>query len=131
DNNDYTADSILVLTGDVESLPGKDETGKVVKLTGENASASYLSPEMSIDMVKDERTTLDNYILYFTDTPDLSSETLKSMGQDSGKALEMKFFPAILIAMDKLESFEEMTDREINILKALVTNVIDVSPAMA
>lgn len=131
DNNDYTADSILVLTGDVESLPGKEETGKVVKLSGDNASANYLSPEMSIDMVKDERTTLNDYILYFTDTPDLSSEQLKSMGQDSGKALEMKFFPAILKAMDKLEVFEEMTDREINILKGFVKNVIDVSPKIA
>lgn len=131
DNNDYTADSILVLTGDVESLPDKEETGKVVKLKGEGASAKYLSPQMAIDMVKDERTTLDNYILYFTDTPDLSSEQLKSMGQDSGKALEMKFFPAILKAMDKLEVFEEMIDREINILKAMITNIIDVSPAMA
>lgn len=131
DNNDYTADSILVLTGEVESLPGKDETGKVVKLSGEGASAEYLSPNMAMDMVKDERTTLDNYILYFTDTIDLSSENLKSMGQDSGKALVMKFFPAILKAMDKLEVFEEMIDREINILKALVKNVIDISPAMA
>lgn len=131
DNNDYTADSILVLTGDVESLPGKDETGKVVKLTGENASAKYLSPEMGVDMVKDERTTLNDYILYFTDTPDLSNEQLKSAGQDSGKALEMKFFPAILKAMDKLEIFEEMIDREMEILKAFVKNVINVSPAMA
>jgi SPP1 family phage portal protein len=130
DNNDYTADAILVLTGDVESLPGKDETGKVVKLTGENASAQYLSPQMAMDMVKDERTTLNDYILYFTDTPDLSSDQLKSIGQDSGKALEMKFFPALLKAMDKLEVFEEMTDREINILKAFVGNVIDVSPTM-
>ncbi|TDQ12173.1 phage portal protein [Pedobacter metabolipauper] len=130
DNNDYTADSILVLTGDVESLPGKEETGKVVKLSGEGADAKYLSPSMAMDMVKDERTTWDNYILYFTDTPDLTSEQLKSMGQDSGKALEMKFFPAILKAMDKLELFEEMTDREINILKAMVTNILDVSPEM-
>jgi SPP1 family phage portal protein len=131
DNNDYTADSILVLTGEVESLPGKEETGKVVKLSGVGASASYLSPSMAIDMVKDERTTLDNYILYFTDTPDLSSEQLKSLGQDSGKALEMKFFPAILKAMEKLELFEEMIDREISILKAMIKNIIDVSPAMA
>lgn len=131
DNNDYTADSILVLTGEVESLPGKEETGKVVKLSGQGASASYLSPSMAVDMVKDERNTLDNYILYFTDTIDLSSENLKSMGQDSGKALVMKFFPAILKAMDKLELFEEMIDREINILKAIIKNVIDVSPAMA
>jgi predicted RNA-binding protein with EMAP domain len=131
DNNDYTADSILVLTGDVESLPGKEETGKVVKLTGQGASASYLSPSMAIDMVKDERTTWDNYILYFTDTPDLTSDQLKSLGQDSGKALEMKFFPAILKAMDKLELFEEMIDREINILKAMIKNIIDVSQSMA
>lgn len=131
DNNDYTADAILVLTGDVESLPGKEETGKVVQLKGQGAGAKYLSPSMAIDMVKDERSTLDNYILYFTDTTDLSSEQLKSMGQDSGKALVMKFFPAILKAMDKLELFEEMIDREINILKAMVKNIIDVSPAMA
>jgi hypothetical protein len=131
DNNDYTADSILVLTGDVESLPGKEETGKVVQLKGVGADAKYLSPSMAVDMVKDERTTWDNYILYFTDTPDLTSDQLKSMGQDSGKALEMKFFPAILKAMEKLELFEEMIDREINILKAMIKNIIDVSPAMA
>jgi hypothetical protein len=130
DNNDYTADSILVLTGDVDSLPGKEETGKVVKLSGDGADAKYLSPSMAMDMVKDERTTWDNYILYFTDTPDLTSEQLKSLGQDSGKALVMKFFPAILKAMDKLELFEEMTDREINILKSMVTNILDVSPEM-
>lgn len=127
DNNDYTADSILILTGDVESLPGKEETGKVVKLSGEGAGAKYLSPEMATDMVKDERTTWDKYILYFTDTPDLNSEQLKSIGQDSGKALEMQFFPALLKAMDKLELFEEMTDREIEILKSMVVNIIDMS----
>jgi hypothetical protein len=131
DNNDYTADAILVLTGTVESLPGKEETGKVVKLSGDGAGAEYLSPSMAVDMVKDERTTLNDYILYFTDTPDLSSEQLKSLGQDSGKALEMKFFPAILKAMDKLEVFEEMIDREVSIIKAMITNIIDVSPEMA
>jgi len=131
DNNDYTADAILVLTGEVTSLPGKEETGKVVQLKGDGADAKYLSPSMAVDMVKDERATLDNYILYFTDTVDLSSENLKSLGQDSGKALVMRFFPAILKAMDKLEIFEEMIDREINILKAMVKNIIDVSPGMA
>lgn len=129
DNNDYTGDAILVVTGDVDSLPGKDETGKVVKLTGENASAKYLAPEMAIDMVKEEKTSLKELIHYCTDTPDLTTDQLSSLGQDSGKALVMRFFPAILKAMDKEEIFAEMVDREINILKAMIANVLNINMA--
>src|SRR5690606_26098817 len=60
----------------------------------------------------------------------LSSDALKSMGQDSGKALTMKFFPAELKAIFNRIYFKEMLDREINILKAFMTKVIDASAEM-
>lgn len=129
DNNDYTGDAILVLTGDVESLPGKEETGKVVRLSGDNASANYLAPSMAVDMAKNEDDRLTEFIHYFTDTINLSTDQLASLGQDSGKALEMRFFPAVLKSMDKQEVFAEMTDREINIMKSMISNVIRVDLA--
>lgn len=124
DTNDYTADPILLLRGGAKTLPGKDTVGKVVILEGDKADASYLAPTMAVDMIKDERQTLETQIHYFTDTPHLNDEQLRSLGQDSGKALEMRFFPAVLKAMSKQEMFEEMLDRENNIIKAFMTNIL-------
>lgn len=128
-NNDAMGDPILVLEGDVLSLPDREETAKVVMMdTG--GKASYLYPQMAVDLIKEEREDLEKLINYITDTVDLSSEAMKSMGQDSGKALIMKFFPAELKAIFNRIYFSEMLDREINILKAFMTKVIDSSSEM-
>lgn len=120
DTNDYSADPILVLTGEVGSLPGKGEVGKVVRL-GESAKAAYLTPEMSIDMVKDERDDLDKQIHYHTSTPDLTDEAMRNAaGNTSGKAIELMFFDAILKSIFNQPTFKQIFDREINIIKAFM-----------
>ncbi|PPK98992.1 phage portal protein [Parapedobacter indicus] len=128
-NNDAMGDPILVLEGDVESLPDKKELVKVVQIQP-GGSASYLYPQMAVDLIKEEREDLEKLINYITDTVDLSTDALKSMGQDSGKALIMKFFPAELKAIFNRIYFREMLQREISILKAFMTNVIDTSSEM-
>ena len=131
DNIDRTGDPILVLEGGKPiSLPNANEVGKVVVLE-KGASASYLVPQMSIDMVKNEQEDLERAILYFTDTVDLHSQEGASLGQDSGKALEMKYFGPLLKAMSQHGTYEELHDRENNILKAFITKVIDTSSNMA
>lgn len=127
DTNDYTADPILLLRGDAKSsLPGRDEVGKVIRLVGADAEASYLAPQMAVDMIKDERQTLENQIHYFTDTPFMNDEQMRSLGQDSGKALLMRFFPATLKAMSKQEMYSEMIDRENNIILAFMSKILNV-----
>jgi len=128
DNNVATGDPILLLEGMPISLPDRAETAKVVILD-QGGKASYLSPQMAIDMVKDEREDLDHIIYYMTDTPDF--DKLKSIDQRSGEAMKMMFFNTILKSLGKQEVFAEMLDREINILKAFITNIIDVSDSMA
>jgi len=61
--------------------------------------------------------------------PDFSPDQLNSLSRDSKSALEIHFLPAILRSMDKQELFAEMADREINIIKALISNVIRVDLA--
>lgn len=129
DNIDRTGDPILLLEGEVISLPGAKEVGKVVKMKP-GGKASYLVPQMSIDMVKNEQEDLERAILYFTDTVDLHSKEGSSIGQDSGKALEMEYFGPILKAMSQHGFFEEMHDRENEILKAFISKVIDPSSTM-
>jgi hypothetical protein len=128
DNNDLSGDAILVLEGEVQSLPQKEKVGKVVQM-GVGGKASYLYPQMAIDLVKDEKEDLKELIHYLTDTPDLSMQNMATMGQDSGKALEMRFFGALLKAMGKHEYFAEMIDRENSILKAFIGKIIDTGKA--
>jgi SPP1 family phage portal protein len=130
DNIDRTGDPILVLEGGKPlSLPEAKTAGKVVILEA-GAKASYLVPQLSIDMVKNEQEDLDRAILYFTDTVDLHSQEGASLGQDSGKALEMKYFGPLLKAMSQHGVMEELHDRENSILKAFITKVIDTSSQM-
>lgn len=126
DNNDRSGDPILLLEGDVVSLPEAKKAGKVIQL-GVGGKASYLVPQMSIDMVKDEKEDLKELIHYLTDTPDLSMDKMTSLGLTSGKAIEMAFFAALLKAMGKHGYYEEMHDRENEILKAFMYKVIDTS----
>lgn len=128
DNNDYSGDAILVVEGEAQSLPDKKDTGKVVQVST-GGKVYYLYPQMAIDLVKDEKEDLKYLIHYLTDTPDLSMENMATMGQDSGKALEMRFFGALLKAMGQYEYFQEMIDRENSILKAFIGKVIDISKA--
>ncbi|GAA4338570.1 hypothetical protein GCM10023149_48630 [Mucilaginibacter gynuensis] len=125
DNNDYSGDSILVLEGEVKKLPHKDGTGKVV-IMEKGGKASYLYPQMVVDLIKEEREDIRHLIHYLTDTPDLSMDNMATLGQDSGKALEMRFFGAVLKAMSQHLYFEEMIDREVSIMKAFMGKVIDV-----
>lgn len=130
ENNDKMGDPILKLTGGQPiSLPSGNDTAKVVVLEA-GADAEYLYPQMAVDMIKEERTDLKEIINYITDTPDFSTDAHKSLGQDSGKALIMKFFPAILKAKRNSIQFTELLDRVINVLKAFITEVIDTSSEM-
>lgn len=132
DTNDYSADPILVLTADaLPSLPEKEAAGKVIHLKGAGAKAEYMFPQMSVDMVANEKEDLKELIHYLTDTPDLSMDKMSSLGLTSGKAIEMAFYGAILKAMGKQGYFEEMIDRELNILKAFLKNIVHVDKKLA
>jgi SPP1 family phage portal protein len=123
DTNDYNGSPIVVIKGEIKSFSKKGETGKVVELSGENASAEYMSWDQSPESLKLEHEHLSRWIMFMTSTPDISFETMKAIGALSGSALKLLFLDAHLKASDKEETFGVGIQRRINFLKAAMVKI--------
>lgn len=118
DTNDYFSSPILKAIGEVGDLGNKADSGKVIKLKA-GASVDYLVWDQQIDAIKLEYDTLQKLIYNLTDTPDISFESMKSIGTFSGIALKMLFMGAHLKASLKAGGgFGESMQRRINFIKA-------------
>lgn len=126
DTNDYFGSPMIVTTGKVLGFASKGEQGKVLQLeTG--AKAEYLAWANAPEAIKLELETLEKLIYSLTQTPNISFENMKDMGDVSGVALKLKFMDAHLKAENKVELFGEMFQRRINLLKSVLGNVVDTS----
>lgn len=121
-NNDAMGNPILKLTGNVENLPDIAKSVKVVQMS-EGGNAEYLYPQMSVDLIKEEREDLKELINYFTDTPDFSMDSMKSIGTTSGKAIELMFFPAILKSIRNQITLVELFDRMMEVIKNMLVKL--------
>lgn len=117
DNNDYFANPTMIVKGDIKALGRKGETGKVLEIEPD-AEVSLLESKNAIDSVKFEADTLKGIILEGTHTPDISFESMKSLGVFSGIALKMLFFDAALKVQSKLPTYGQSQQRRINFIKA-------------
>ena len=120
DTNDYHGNPKIFVTGEIEDWATKGESGAVIQ--GEvNAKASYLSWDHAPESIKLEIDNLFKVIYSFTQTPDISFDTLKDLKQGiSGVALEMLFMDAHLKVQEKREIFDEYLQRRISILKGFI-----------
>lgn len=125
DTNDYFGSPLVVVQGTIKGFAKKGESGKVLE-TEKDASVNYLTWDQSPASVKLEMDTLKELIFNCTDTPDISFEKMKSLGNYSGIALKMLFLSAHMKASDKEEIFGEGIQRRINYLKTAI-GVLDVS----
>ena len=121
-NNDAMGSPILKLTGQVNNLPEVEKSVKVVQMEP-GADAEYLYPQMSVDLIKEEREDLKELINYITDTPDFSMDSMKSVATTSGKAIELMFFPAVLKAIRNQTIIVELFDRMMEVIKNLLAKV--------
>lgn len=121
-NNDAMGNPILKLTGEVQNLPEVSKAVKVVQMSP-GGDAEYLYPQMSVDLIKEEREDLKELINYFTDTPDFSMDSMKAIGTTSGKAIELMFFPAILKSIRNRITIEELFDRMISVIKNMLIKI--------
>jgi len=105
--NDYSGQPILVLYGDVQGAPQKDEDGKAIlcdiRIDPETekevrSDVKFLTHDNAPASVKLELDRLEKYIYSLTSTPDLSFDNLKGLGTVSGVALQLMFLDAILKA---------------------------------
>jgi SPP1 family phage portal protein len=123
DTNDYHASPKIVVKGEVLGFAKKGESGAILQLEGDNASASYLSWEHAPESVKLEIETLLRMIYTITQTPDISFDAVKGIGAISGIALKLLFMDAHLKVQDKMELFDDYLQRRINIIKSYIAQL--------
>lgn len=127
DTNDYNGDPMLLLKGDTPQWFDKGERGKVVT-TDKDGDGKYVTYDAMNGSVEFEMKTLKELIYTLTHTPDISFENMKSLGSDiSGIALKLMFMDAHLAAENRWEIFGESEQRELNLLKTVIGNVVDVT----
>lgn len=122
DTNDYFDSPMLVGNGLVKSLPGKDEHGKVLELQ-DGGDVKYVTWDQAPESMKMEIENLQKFIFNFTNTPDISFESMKSLGAFSGIALQTFFIGAHFQAAANEEIFGEGVQRQLNLLKAIVVKM--------
>jgi len=125
DTNDYHASPKIFIEGKITGFSQKGETGAI--LQGDiGTKASYLSWDHAPESIKLEIETLLRFIYSFSQTPDISFESVKGLGQISGEALKMLFIDAHLKVQEKREVLDEYLQRRVNLLLNFI-GVIDPS----
>ncbi len=120
DINDYTASPLLAVSGEVEGFRRKGDTGSMVELS-DGAKAEYVASPNSPDTLKMEIDMLLRMIYTGSQTPDISFEAMKGLGQLSGEALKRVFIDAYLKASEKQEgNFGESIQRRVNLLLHII-----------
>lgn len=128
--NDYSGHPMLMLYGQVDSLPEKNVDGKALKFeihkdpnTGKTShgDAKFLTHDNAPEAVKLELERLEKYIYSLTSTPDLSLENLKGIGDISGKAIRLMFMDAII--KSKMNEGENRTSIE-RLINVFISGIV-------
>ncbi len=117
DTNDYNGSPILFAKGEIKGFASKGESGKVIESDGESADLKYVTWEGKPEAVIFEKDTLLDLIYTCTQTPNISFEAMKSLGDISGVAFDRIFVDAHLKARKGHNGwFGEGIQRRLNFL---------------
>lgn len=119
---DYHFFPILKLIGDVDGFSGKTKD-RVVKLTGQGADAQYLTWSQATDTVKLELEKLFNMAYDMTNTPRISFEEMKGIGQTSGIAMKLMFMGAHMAVSNHAEVIGDFMQRRVNFLTSALGSI--------
>lgn len=116
ENNRYYANLILFITGDVQTMPNRDDAGKI--LAGEaGADAKFLATPSSNEAQMNEIDFLFKQILAGSFTVQLSPDTLKSSGDLPGITVKLFFSSALEKAYDSAKSLDSSVDDMVKLFK--------------
>lgn len=126
DTNDYFSEPIALIFGDPINLPEKGKSGKVLHFRAgqtidgkpENGDAKYLTWDHSPAAIELELRLLKQGIYDMTNTPDLSFESLKGLGNIANFGVRLMFVGAEIKRQKLSEEFDVAIERVINIMKA-------------
>jgi SPP1 family phage portal protein len=117
DTNDYFGSPTYFFKGRMKGFADKGEVGRVYQ--GDNETdMKVVSWDSAPESRRMEIANLINIIFSYTQTPDISFENMKTLGNNtSGAAIRLMFIDPHLKAGQKIETFGEMFTRRFNIIK--------------
>lgn len=118
---DYHFFPLLKLIGDVVGFSGRTKD-RMVKLEN-GADAQYLTWNQVPDTVKFEVESLINMAYDMTNTPRISFEEMKGIGNASGVSLKLMFMGAHMAVSNHAEDIEEFMQRRINFLVSALGSI--------
>lgn len=119
DTNDYYGSPSYFVKGKISGFAEKGETGKVYQSNDGSGEMKVLSWDSSPTSVTSELGNLFNIVFSYTQTPDVSFETMKTLGNNtSGAAIRLMFTDPHMKMRVKEELFGEMLTRRYNIVKS-------------
>lgn len=134
DVNDYVADPILKTSADIaisrqngNGLPEPGVAGKGVTLPNKDSVFEYLTVDTAVDLKAKEIEDLDEQTNEHTMTPSMSTKALIDAGAQTGPALKRAMALGYMKRAKNMEIYAISHDREANIIKAIIGNVLDIS----
>ena len=124
DTNDYFGTPSYFIKGKLNGFAEKGEVGRVY--SGENgAEMNVLSWDNSPQSVTGELANLINIVFSYTQTPDISFENMKTLGNNtSGTAIKLMFTDPHMKANVKIETFGELFTRRYNLVQnGVITSI--------
>ncbi len=121
DTNKYHSSPTIVAKGKINGFAKKGEAGKLIEVA-ENADVKYLEWSNAAASVEAEHRMNKEDIFAISQTPEISFNTVKGIGNVSGVTLKMMFLDAHLKVMDKEEILGEYLQRRVNVIKAFIAN---------
>lgn len=118
---DYHFFPLLKLIGDVTGFTGKTKD-RIVKMEN-GGDAQYLTWSQVPDTVKFEAENLTNMAYSMTNTPRISFEEMKGIGNVSGVALKLMFMGAHMAVSNHAEDIEDFLQRRINFLVSALGSI--------
>lgn len=128
DTNDYFGTPSYFFKGKLKGFAEKGEVGKIYQGEGES-DMRVLSWDNSPASVTGELANLMNIIFSYTQTPDISFETMKTLGNNtSGVSIKLMFTDPHMKADVKTELFGEMFTRRFNLVMSGYGSIIEATP---
>jgi SPP1 family phage portal protein len=124
DTNDYFSEPIVLVFGDPHNIPERGRAGKMLHfeegqtVDGKKTQgdAKYLTWDSSPAAIDLELKLLKDIIFNMTDTPDLSFESLKGLGNVANFAMKLMFVGAEIKKQQNNEDFSVSVERFMSIL---------------
>ena len=112
---------ILALTGEVTGSFSKDKSGKVLQMTGEKASATFVQPPNASESLADEKKDLETILYKMTNSVNISPEALQGMGNmlATENAAFLFMLPHLKV-MDKMSVYVPALKRRMSIVKSFL-----------